>query len=208
MTIPLRWPARLAPLTSLASLVLCATLTATPAAHATGMDPFMGEVMLFATSGGWCPRGWLAADGTQLPISQYSALFSLLGTTYGGNGTATFALPDLRGRTPVGQGQGTGLPNYTMGQVGGQENATLLNSNMPAHTHALPASTAPATHAAPATGRVPAQAQNAGVYASGGTTVDLAPTGMSGQGLPFSIRNPYLVMQWCIAVEGIYPTRQ
>lgn len=191
---------------ALAPIVLCAALTATSVAHA-GDTPYIGEVMLFATSGGWCPMGWLPANGAQLSISQNSALYSLLGTTYGGDGVANFRLPDLRGRTPVGQGQGPGLPAYTMGQTGGQENVTLLTNNMPAHTHGLPASTAPATHAVPAAGRVPAQAQNAGVYASGGTAVELAPTGVAGSGQPFSIRNPYLVMQWCIAVEGLYPAR-
>lgn len=197
---------------ALAAALLGAAL---PAAHAQ-VEPFVGQLMLFG--GNFCPQGWAQANGQILPISQYPALFSLLGTTYGGNGQSTFGLPDLRGRTPVGDGQGPGLSVISLGQVAGTENTSLTLSQMPMHTHTATyapsanASTAPATHASPAAGRVLAQVQNAGAYTSasadttlgGGGTVAVAPTGGS---LPFSIRDPYLGMRWCIAIQGIYPSR-
>lgn len=181
-----------------------------PTAHA-GMDPYVGEVMLFASvrGSGWCPRDYLPADGSLLPLQSYQLLFSLIGTTYGGNGSTNFALPDLRGRTPIGQGQGPGLSNMSMGQSGGSEQVTLSVANLPPHTHTMTASTAAATYAAPAANRVPAQAQNAGVYAAaGGPSVELPATGIAGQGTPVPVRSPYLVMNWCIAVNGIYPSQQ
>src|SRR5438552_234549 len=111
------------------------------------MDPILGSIALFGF--GFVPRGWAACDGSVLSIGQNSALFSLLGTTYGGDGVSTFALPDLRGRMPLGQGQGQGLSPQPLGALAGTENVTLTSSQMPAHNHALSASTASASSATP-----------------------------------------------------------
>lgn len=192
-----------------ASLLAAAVLAVTSVlpAHA-GSDPYIGEMMLFG--GNFCPNGWVAANGSVLSIQQNSALWSLITNTYGGDNVNTFQMPDLRSRVPVGTGTGPGLSPVALGQVGGAETVTLTANNLPEHSHALTASTAPATHAAPAAGRVPAQAQNAGVYRdafAGGATVALAATSSAGAGTPLSVRNPYLGMTWCIATVGIYPTR-
>lgn len=186
----------------LGSCVVACTLPAQA-----GSDPFSGELMLFG--GNFCPTGWMPAQGQVLSISENNILYALLGTTYGGNGTTTFALPDLRGRAPIGAGQGPGLSAKTVGQAGGSEAATLTAQNLPLHHHALAASAQPATHATPAAGQVLGTAQNAGIYATGGPTVNLAPTAVAGNPspAPFSIRNPYLAMTWCIATEGIFPTQ-
>ena len=182
-----------------------AAFFAAPAAHA-GADPFIGEVMLFG--GNWCPVDYLPADGRQLPINQYQALYTLIGVTYGGDGVSSFMLPDLRGRTPIAQGQGPGLSNLPIGNRGGAEQTTLQINQLPQHTHSVTATTAPATHTTPGGGRVPAQALNAGVYAAaGGPIVDMGSTGPTGQGAPVATRSPYLVMNWCIAVNGNYPPR-
>ena len=176
-------------------------------AHAQASDPFLGQMALFGFN--FCPRGWTAANGQLMSIAQNTALFSLLGTNFGGNGQTTFGLPDLRGRTPIGQGQGPGLTNVTMGEVAGQESVTLLQTQMPQHTHALQASTQAATYAAPTGNRVLATTQNAGSYVETAPNTALAPTsvGLSGGNQPFSVRDPYLVMNWCIATEGVYPSR-
>lgn len=171
------------------------------------MEPYLGQIAVFGFN--FCPRDWARADGALLPIAQYQALFSLLGTTYGGDGRTTFGLPDLRGRTVVGTGQGPGLLSIGQGDRGGQAQVTLTPAQMPQHSHALVASTAPATHAAP-DGRLLAATQNAGAYAAaGGATATLAPTSVAPQGgsQPFSVRDPYLGMTACIAVWGAFPPR-
>lgn len=195
--------ARHAALLSTLCAALFAALFAAPPAQASGSDPYVGELMLFG--GNFCPNGWLPADGRTLDISQNDVLYTLLGTTYGGDGVNTFHLPDLRGRSTVGTGQGPGLSNRVLGSQAGTESATLTTGNLPTHTHTMPASTQPATHATPAPGLVPATAQNGGAYASGGTAVPLAGS-TAGGSTPFSVRSPYLAMQWCIAVFGIYPS--
>jgi microcystin-dependent protein len=171
--------------------------------------PFLGQLMM--TAANFCPKGWKPADGQIILIAQYSALFYLLGTTYGGDGAYTFGLPDLRGRTPLHRGTGPGLDYVDQGEAGGRQTVTLLQTNMPMHTHTqqLAVTTAPATHAAPAAGRRLAQAQNAGIYADGGTntTISAGETAAAGGGQPFSVRNPYLGMLWCIAVEGEFPVQ-
>ena len=183
---------------------LCATwFTALPA-QASSPSPYVGELMLFG--GNFCPINWLPADGRTVNISEYDVLYALLGTTYGGDGQNTFQLPDLRGRAAVGQGAGPRLTPQTLGYRAGTENATLTTNNLPAHTHTVPASTQPATHATPAPGLLPAAAQNGGAYASAGTAVPLAG-GSVGSSQPFAVRSPYLAMQWCIAVFGIYPSQ-
>ena len=170
-------------------------------------EPFIGEIQMFGFN--FNPRYWAFCNGATMPISQNTALFSLLGTMYGGNGQTTFALPDLRGRAPIGVGQGPGLQQVLEGQTGGSENATLLQQHMPLHTHALYASPQAATHAAPAADRALATAQNAGTYVGAGPSVPLRSDSVGGAGgsQPFSVRDPYLGMRWCIALQGVFPSR-
>ena len=187
--------------TSLALLTTCAP------AWADAEDPYIGALMPMAgkTPGGTCPRGWLPADGRLLHLQSYTALYSLLGVSYGGDGQNTFGLPDLRGRTAVGVGQGPGLSQLDQGEQGGNDRTTLLLPNLPAHN--LAATTVTATHAAPDATRTLAQAQNAGLYASGGTPVTLAQSGVAGQGQPVPTMSPYLTIIWCIATQGAFPPR-
>ena len=172
-------------------------------------EPFLTEIKLVSFN--FPPKGWALCNGQFMPINQNQAMFALLGTTYGGDGQNTFQLPDLRGRAAVGQGAGPGLTPQTFGYRAGTENATLTTNNLPAHTHTVPASTQPATHATPAPGLLPATAQNGGAYASvantsTGMAVPLAGSNTGGS-QPFPVRSPYLAMQWCIAVSGIYPSQ-
>ena len=187
--------------TSLALLTTCAP------AWADAEDPYIGALMPMAgkTPGGTCPKGWLPADGRLLHLQSYTALYSLLGVSYGGDGQNTFGLPDLRGRTAVGVGQGPGLSQLDQGEQGGNDRTTLLLPNLPAHN--LAATTVTATHAAPDATRTLAQAQNAGLYASGGTPVTLAQSGVAGQGQPVPTMSPYLTIMWCIATQGAFPPR-
>lgn len=184
-----------------------------PAAHAAS-EAYVGELFLF--SGNFCPKSTVPAAGQILAISQNIALFSILGTTYGGDGVTTFQLPDLRGRTPIGAGIGGGLTPINLGEKGGLETQTLNSAQMPMHTHpvisgGVPASTQGATHATPGPGRVLAQAQNAGIYREGGPSdtslSNPVVVGYAGGSQPVSIRDPYLGMQWCIVLYGIFPTR-
>ncbi|HKE74978.1 MAG TPA: tail fiber protein [Acidimicrobiales bacterium] len=168
------------------------------------MEPFLGQIQLFGF--GWAPVGWALCNGQLLSISSNTALFSLLGTTYGGNGQTTFGLPDLRGRVPVGQGQGPGLSNYDLGEVAGVENVTLINTQMPAHGHAVQGS-AGATSKGPA-GLVPGFNAAGAIYATGdGTQMAGNMIGASGNGQAHENRQPYLGACYCIATEGIYPSR-
>jgi microcystin-dependent protein len=167
------------------------------------MDPFLGEIRIFA--GNFAPRGWAFCMGQTLSISQNSALFALLGTTYGGNGQTTFALPDLRGRIPVHPGS-----SVIQGQAAGLEQVTLVANQLPPHTHPLYASGQPATVGIPTGNRV-ANTTAAGpqIYAAGGATVAMSPAAIepAGLSLPHENRMPYLAMSFIIAVEGIFPSR-
>jgi microcystin-dependent protein len=157
--------------------------------------------MLFA--GNFAPAGWALCNGQLLSIQQNTALFSILGTTYGGNGTSNFALPDLRGRAPIHFGQGPGLTNYVEGEVGGVETVTLLDAQIPAHTH-----TQPATNGVQSTNRpnnaLPAEG---GVYSNESDGSALHPTSSFGGGQPHENRPPFLVMNYVIALQGIFPSR-
>lgn len=174
---------------------------------ARAQEPFIGQLML--TGATFCPRGWANAEGQLLSIAQNTALFSLLGTTYGGDGQTTFALPDLRGRAPIHQGQGPGLTNRTLGEQGGAETVTLLPSEMPAHAHSLLGSSAAADAASP-TGAALATKQRTTLYRAGATpdtALHGASIAVAGGSQPHENMSPYLVMQWCIALEGIFPSR-
>ncbi|MDD5562547.1 MAG: tail fiber protein [Thermoanaerobaculaceae bacterium] len=189
--------------------VLSSFLATTARAQAT--DPFLGQIMWVGFN--FCPQGWAVADGSILSIQQNTALFSLLGTTYGGNGTQNFALPDLRGRVPVGVGQGPGLQYYTLGQMAGEEAHTLTINEMPGHSHpfSLFVSSGKGNQPAPVNGSyLAAPASGDRTYASAApSTVPLAVgnTGVTGGGQPHNNMQPYLVLTPCIAVTGVFPSR-
>jgi microcystin-dependent protein len=178
------------------------------------MEGTIGEIRMFA--GTFAPRGWAFCQSQLLAISQNTALFSILGTTYGGNGTTTFALPDFRGRTAVGTGQGPGLSNITLGEMAGTATQTLLSTQMPAHTHTGTANVVPTAAAdgvlgSDATGR----RMGPGTFYSASTDdlVNMAaiPTnvtiGIAGNSQPFSTMPPYLGMNYIICLQGIFPAR-
>ena len=172
-----------------------------------GSNPYIGEIML--TGAVYCPRGWAEAAGQMVPISQNQALYSVYGTTYGGDGSKTFALPDLRGRIAMGQGAGTGLTPRNQGQMTGTETTTLTISQMPPHNHILTASTA-----APNTGTAANNsfAQFAGTSAytstvSPRTIMAQQTIAPAGGGAPFSTMQPSLTLRYCVALIGEYPPR-
>jgi microcystin-dependent protein len=169
-------------------------------------DPFIAEIRMFA--GNFAPRGWAFCDGQLLSISQNTALFSLLGTTYGGNGTTTFALPDLRGRVPMHAGQGPGLTDRILGEQGGEETHTLLVGELPAHSHPAYADSAVGTAAGPPGGLPGRNAAGIPAYGSAPSAM-LHPgaVGVQGGGQPHNTMQPYLVINFIIALEGIYPSR-
>ena len=166
-------------------------------------DPFIGEIRLFPYN--FAPRGWAFCNGQVLSIAQNTALFSLLGTTYGGNGQTTFALPDLRGRVPVSSGQGPGLSNYSLGQVGGTESVTLNTNQMPAHNHQVNVNAGGATTSR-ANGNFPS---TGGSYnsATDGSTFNPNAVSNTGGNQPHENVQPYLTLNFCIALEGIFPSR-
>lgn len=201
-------------------------------------EPFIGEIRMVGFN--FAPRGWAFCQGQIMSIAQNSALFSLLGTMYGGNGQTTFGLPDMRSRSPVGMGQGPGLSNIVQGEMSGTENVTLLTSNMPAHNHlvppstvpvavsgqvAMPASTDAAGVASPANA-VPAAGSSGGrpfslynsaqsgsatlapfdVALNGSANVPTTETGVAGSNMPVSLRNPFIGINFVIALEGIFPS--
>ena len=186
------------------------------------MDEFLGTIKIFGFN--FAPRGWATCQGQILPIAQNTALFSLLGTTYGGNGQTTFALPDLRGRTAVGMGQGPGLSSYDIGQVGGTENTTLLVTQMPAHTHAPTLAVTAALHAEGINGTdnnpngkmlasgtgiyvAPDVANNRTMAAESIVVTSSLTLATAGNSQPFSILQPYLGVNYSICLEGIFPPR-
>lgn len=173
------------------------------------MDPFLAEIRVFPFN--FPPKGWAWCDGQLLPLSQNTALFSLLGTTYGGNGKSNFALPDLMGRVPMHPGQGPGLSLHDQGEQGGSDTVTLLPSEMPSHSHALRASTETGTLRSPGAGdRALAAPGNGLLYAPAtGTRVAMHPSELApaGGGLPHNNMQPYLTFHYCIALQGVFPQR-
>jgi microcystin-dependent protein len=159
-------------------------------------EPFMGEIKLTAFN--FAPKGWALCNGQLLPINQNQALFSILGTTYGGNGQTTFALPDLRGRVPIYQGQG-----FTEGQAGGEEAHTLVKNELPQHNHPFQASSTNADAPDPT---ILAKSNN--VYGASGNLTTLSPASIGSTGSqPHENMQPYLVISFCIALQGIFPSR-
>ncbi len=179
--------------------------------------PYIGEIRIFGFN--FAPRNWAFAQGQLLPISQNTALFSILGTTYGGNGTTNFALPNFIGYAPLGQGQGPGLSPYSLGEVTGTTTETITMLEMPTHSHPLNAAAPSPANPAQIVGT---PANNAFLSASGpnfaytappidpATLVNMAPTAISftGGGQPHENRQPYLVLNFCVALAGIFPTAQ
>jgi microcystin-dependent protein len=171
-------------------------------------DPWLGEIALVAFN--FAPKGWALCNGQILPISGNQALFSLLGTTFGGDGTINFALPDLRGRVPIHYGQGSGLSSYNMGERGGVESLALTAAQMPAHAHALNASSLNGTSDTPGPGVVPAKnASGVPEYSSGAPNTSLAATaiGAAGGGQAHENRQPFLVMNYVISLGGLFPAQ-
>jgi microcystin-dependent protein len=179
------------------------------------MDPYIGSIMLFA--GNFAPRNYMLCWGQLLPISQNAALFSILGTTYGGNGTTTFALPDLRGRAAIGQGQGPGLSQIDLGEMAGTESVTVLSTNMPAHTHTATVTINCVNDGRPNNDTPAGQALDSGstVAMFSGATPDTAMAagmataqiGIAGGSQPISIQDPFLGLNYCIATQGVFPSR-
>jgi microcystin-dependent protein len=177
-------------------------------------DQFVGEIRLFPYN--FAPRDWAICQGQLLPISQNPALFSLLGTNYGGNGTSNFGLPDLRDRVPIHWGNGAGLTPIVIGETGGEASVTLQTNELPPHNHPMGALAASATAIAPAAGAYPAEGHGQGrgaykirTFAPSGTATSLLPTavGPAGSGQPHNNLQPSLAMNWFIALTGIFPAR-
>jgi len=175
-------------------------------AATTGAEPFIGEIMLFA--GNFAPTNWALCQGQLLAIAQNTALFSILGTTYGGNGINTFALPDLRGRAPVGWGQGPGLPNFDLGETGGEMSHTLITTEMPAHSHTLVADASNGVQSGPG-GAYPARDPSGSpAYGTNPSAVMNANTiAAVGGSQPHNNMQPYLSLNYCICLYGIFPPR-
>ncbi len=197
-------------------------------------EPYLGEVRMFA--GNFAINGWQMCNGQLLSISQNTALFSILGTTYGGNGTTTFGLPDFRGRAPIHQGQGPGLPTYTVGESSGSPNTSILLSNLPAHNHTTFANaaspglnvlgTTAASGASTPSGNYLAGSitgvsgthgagtayatVNTGLAALNAGSITATPggvTGNAGSSIPLSTQSPFLAVTFLIAMTGIFPSR-
>lgn len=170
-------------------------------------QPFIGQVIAVAFN--FAPQGWVQCNGQLLPISGNDALFSLIGTTFGGDGVSTFGVPDLRGRAVVGMGTGAGLSNYVLGQLGGSPNVTLTTANMPAHTHAVMGATN-GTSAIPANNAVLGAASDGSslLYDAPNNPVTLNPSAVttaSGGAQPHDNQQPYQVVTYIMCSEGIFP---
>jgi len=171
-------------------------------------DQFVAEIRIFPFN--FAPVGWAFCDGQILPISQNTALFSLLGTTYGGNGQSTFALPNVQGNAPMHPGQGPGLSLHDLGETGGTETVTLLESEMPSHSHSLMAQATPLGGSSDPTGNSLNRPASGNLYSnSAANHVQLSSSALSpaGGNQPHNNMMPYLVLNFCIALQGIYPSR-
>jgi microcystin-dependent protein len=170
-------------------------------------DPFVAEIRIFPFT--FAPRGWAFCNGQIIPISQNTALFSLLGTYYGGNGQSTFALPNLQGSVPVQQGQGNGLSTYDLGQQGGSETITLIQSEIPVHNHTVSGQTNLGDAPIPAPDRSLARYANAYQTNTSANLVQMAFQALApaGGSLPHNNMMPYLTLNFNIAMQGVFPPR-
>ncbi|ESY66754.1 tail fiber protein [Mesorhizobium sp. M0051] len=169
-------------------------------------DPFVAEIRIFPFN--FAPKGWAWCDGQLLPLSQNTALFSLLGTTYGGNGKSNFALPDLQGRAPMHPGQGPGLSLHDLGETGGSETTTLLESEMPSHSHTMLGSEDDGSFKTPQ-GNFLAAGNQMYLGSNPAVNAQLAPEALAPAGgdQPHNNLMPYLTFYFCIALEGVFPPR-
>ncbi|GMU65135.1 MAG: hypothetical protein AMXMBFR36_14090 [Acidobacteriota bacterium] len=170
-------------------------------------DPFVAEIRIFPFN--FAPKGWAWCDGQLLPLSQNTALFSLLGTTYGGNGKSNFALPDLQGRAPMQPGQGPGLSLHDLGETGGSDTVTLLESEMPAHSHAVRTFNDVGEDRIPGPSEALARSTGGLLYSAPGALVAMAPEAHppAGGDVPHNNMMPYLTCYFLIALQGVFPPR-
>ena len=171
-------------------------------------DPFLAEIRIFPFN--FAPKGWAWCNGQLMPLSQNTALFSLLGTTYGGDGKSTFALPDMQGNAPMHPRQGPGLSLHDLGETGGSETVTLLQSEIPVHSHSLMASATNSTKPNPSGNSLTRIASNGTPYvAPGGPLAQFSDQalGVAGGGLPHNNMQPYLTLNFCLALQGVFPPR-
>ena len=172
-------------------------------------DPFVAEIRIFPFN--FSPLGWAQCNGQLLPISQNTALFSLLGTTYGGDGKSTFALPDLQGNAPMHQGQGPGLSDRSLGEMGGSTTVTLLQSEMPVHTHPLNATVEDGTQGSLTSGVAVGTSVGGALYqtntAANLGAMNVSALSITGASLPHNNMQPYLTMHFNISLQGVFPPR-
>jgi microcystin-dependent protein len=171
------------------------------------MDPFVAEIRIFPFN--FAPKGWAFCNGQLLPLSQNTALFSLLGTTYGGDGKSNFALPNLQGSIPLNRDQGPGLSNYEQGQTGGTETVTLGLAEIPAHTHSVKAESVDPGDVSIPSGSAALAASDGGALYQDSANTQLAPQAiaLTGGDQPHNNLMPYLVLNYCIALQGVFPPR-
>lgn len=172
-------------------------------------DPFVAEIRIFPFN--FAPTGWAKCNGQLLPISQNTALFSLLGTTYGGNGLSNFALPNMQGNAPMHPGQGPGLSLHDLGETGGSETVTLLQTEIPAHSHTIRANNSDGLQPSPTANVASAPGADRDLfwYKSVAPNAVMRPdaSGLTGGGLPHNNMMPYLTLNFCIAMQGVFPPR-
>ena len=171
-------------------------------------DPFLAEIRIFPFN--FPPKGWAFCDGQLLPISQNTALFALLGTSYGGNGKSTFALPNLQGSVPLHHGQGIGLSQRVIGEASGTSTVTLTQSQMPAHTHIVRASPDPGDNSVPGSGISLAGSSGGSIYNASNPALTPMATqalALTGGSQPHNNLMPYLALNFCIALQGVFPRR-
>jgi microcystin-dependent protein len=170
-------------------------------------DPFVAEIRIFPFN--FAPKGWAFCDGQLLPLSQNTALFSLLGTTYGGDGKSNFALPDMEGNAPMHPGQGPGLSLHDLGEAGGSQTVSLLESEIPAHSHFLRASIDDADLRIPSPTRTLAKSGGGNIYANGNPNSPMSDQALipAGGDQPHNNMQPFLTLSFCIALQGVFPPR-
>ena len=194
----------------LTAAALAATCYCAPASATCSAEPMLASICI--TAANFCPRGYAEANGQLLSIAQNTAVFSLMGTFYGGDGRTTFALPNLQGRVPVGVGTGAGLSPVQQGEQAGQEQVNIQVSQLPPHTHSAQLrGTAAAGNTDNPAGAVAAKLARSNIYSNAAATDNMGASavavGSAGGGQPVDVRNPYLGLKYCVAMEGIFPSR-